>query len=144
MFGNERSVLGYDVEQQDYYGLFNNTYDRELVIEEARKRVMRYTKDELIKMFQRVMLFIATYYDVKSAYDALTGAMDFLENDGETKSEEITRNFEHLYKKLQYYPKIFRDFNTVITARIKYTVCRETEIEFDKEVESFPQMWWCV
>ena len=39
LFGNKRNILGYDDEQQDYYGLFNSSYDHEFAIEEARKRI---------------------------------------------------------------------------------------------------------
>gem|GEM_PF-2040818 len=131
LFGGERSVLGYDVEERDYYSLFNNGCDcSDWAIDEARKRVMRYTKEELIKRFQCVMLFITTYYDVKSAYDALTGALDYLENDGLKKSEELTENFERHYSRLKFIDGKVIDWD-------------ENTKAFDKEVERFPQRWWC-
>ena len=129
LLGAKFRVWGYDSEEMDYFSLFQDGIDMSnWAIEKAQKRIERLTKCEIIKQFQKVMLLIVTYYDIKSAYDALAGALDFLENDGLKKSEELTQNFERLYRNLRYYNgEVVRD---------------ENSRAFDREVETFPQRWW--
>jgi len=106
MFGGTRRVLGYDVEEMDYYSLFGRGFGEsgeDLAIEEAGKRLERLSKKELIERWQKVLTVLTAYFELKASYDSLTGALDFLENEGMTKSEELTQGIEDAYRRLEFY-----------------------------------------
>lgn len=70
LLGDIYTVLGYDVEEMDYFHLFNR-YEEDLAQSEAVKRLLRLTKMELIQLFSRVLAGIVIFYDIKAAHDCL-------------------------------------------------------------------------
>jgi len=105
LLGGAYNILGYDIEEMDYYSIFKNAFGigEELAVEEAKKRMERLTKSELIDRWNKFIVILTSYLELKAAYDAVTGALDFLENDGLMKSEELTRDIELAYNRLDFW-----------------------------------------
>jgi hypothetical protein len=105
LLGGTHKILGYDAVEMDYFSMFERGwgFGNELAVEEAQKRLERFTKKELIDRWQKVLTILTSYLELKAAYDALTGALDFLENDSLKKSEELTRDIDYYYRRLRFY-----------------------------------------
>jgi hypothetical protein len=131
LLGGAYRVLGFDVEEQDYFSLFERgfgNYGEELAIREATERLMRLSKQELLDRWRKVLVILTAYIDLKAAYDGLTGALDFLENDGLKKSEELTADIERTYARLWYSDG--------------YTIDRKYLPAFEAALEkTYPEMW---
>jgi hypothetical protein len=137
LLGGTHTIRGFDFVEMDYFMLFERGwggYGERLAMEEAQKRLERFTKAELINRWQKVLTILTAYLELKSAYDALTGALDFLENDGLKKSAELTRNIEYAYNQLRFYDSSYSG---------KKEVCQNDELRrFEKELEkTYPELW---
>ena len=75
-------LAGYDVVEQDYFGLSSFEADREQ--DEARKRLERLTKKDLIEAAQRCYQVAVAYLGLRSRFEDLRAAVDIIraENDG--------------------------------------------------------------
>ena len=75
-------LAGYDVVEQDYFGL--GVYAAEVGQDEARKRLERLTKKDLIEAAQRCYQVAVAYLGLRSRYEDLRAAVDIIraENDG--------------------------------------------------------------
>ena len=71
-------VLGYDSAEYDYYAMVNG-YEEDLAVEEARKRLSRLTKEQLIKTVSKVMQCMALFWDIKAAHDCLVSIVTELD-----------------------------------------------------------------
>ena len=78
LLGEIDEVLGYDTVQQDYFHMIGK-YDREIAIEEATKRLMRFTKSDLIKYFRQILVTLVMFFDLKAAHDCLTSIVQELD-----------------------------------------------------------------
>ena len=72
------TVLGYDNAERDYWAMVNG-YEEDLAVEEARKRLARLTKDELIRRTSKVMQCIALFWDIKASHDCLVSIVSELD-----------------------------------------------------------------
>jgi hypothetical protein len=137
LLGGNRRVLGWDSEELDYESLFRRgwgDYGEECAIEEASKRLERFTKKELIDRWHKVAVILTTYFELCAAYDGLNAALDYLENDGLTKSEELTRDIECAYNNLWAYDKYDK----------KHYLNGKMVEPFDKALEkTYLEMWCC-
>ena len=117
LLGDLYTVYGYDAAQLDYYKL--TSFEEELAVQECEKRLMRLTKQELIRNFRKVLMTIVMFYDIKAAHDCLTSIVAELDERGallEQKNERINL----LYKDL---------------------TGRSSEA-FDAEIENLPPRMW--
>lgn len=117
LLGDLYTVYGYDATQLDYYKL--TSFEEELAVQECEKRLMRLTKQELIRNFRKVLMTIVMFYDIKAAHDCLTSIVSELDERGallEQKNERINL----LYKDL---------------------TSRSSEA-FDAEIENLPPRMW--
>lgn len=77
--GPIRQVLGYDSSEYDYYAMVNGI-EEDWAVEEARKRLARLTKDELIRRTAQVMQCISLFWDIKAAHDCLVSIVTELDD----------------------------------------------------------------
>ncbi len=97
LIGNIYNVLGYDAEEIDYFHMLS--YEEELAQNEAAKRIMRLTKQEMLALFRKVLCGIILFYDIKAAHDCLTSIVEELDERAaimKTKDDLINRLYEDL------------------------------------------------
>ena len=97
LLGDLFTVYGWDVAELDYYKL--TSFEEELAVQECEKRLMRLTKQELIRNFRKVLMTIVMFYDIKSAHDCLTSIVEELDEKGallEQKNERINLLYKDL------------------------------------------------
>lgn len=56
-------VLGYDVEEEDYFSML--AHAEEWAVSEAGKRVQRLTKQGMLRCFGKVVTVLTTFFDLK-------------------------------------------------------------------------------
>ena len=98
LLGYRETVLGYDAVETDYFAMAN-PYFEDLAVEEAKTRLMRLTKSELIRIFRSVMSVLVMFFDIKAAHDCLTSIVQELNERSAIfarKDEEINRLYENL------------------------------------------------
>lgn len=80
--GAGESFAGYDVVEQDYFGL--SSYEAIAGQDEASKRLERLTKKDLVEAAQRCYQVAVAYLGLRSRFDDLRAAVDIIraENDG--------------------------------------------------------------
>lgn len=97
LLGHKEKVLGFDTVEEDYYSMLDCEEDG--AVEEAEKRLMRFTKEQLIKNFRKVLTTLVLFFDIKAAHDCLTSIVEELDERGailERKNESINRLYEDL------------------------------------------------
>lgn len=97
LLGYQENVLGYDQAEEDYYAMLS--YHEDLAVEEAQKRLMRFTKEQLIKNFRKVLTTLILFFDIKASHDCLTSIVEELDERGailERKNEQINKLYEDL------------------------------------------------
>ena len=97
LLGYKEKVLGFDSVEEDYYSMLDCEEDG--AVEEAEKRLMRFTKEQLIKNFRKVLTTLVLFFDIKAAHDCLTSIVEELDERGailEQKNERINRLYEDL------------------------------------------------
>ena len=77
LLGQTTTVLGYDSVEMDYYHMAD-PYCEDLAVQEAQQRLMRLTKEELIRTFRSVMVVLTSFFDIKAAHDCLTSIVQEL------------------------------------------------------------------
>lgn len=100
LLGLEYEVLGYDSSEYDYFRML--TWDQDYAIEEAKKRLKRLTKDELISTFGKVLRTLLLFFDLKASHDCLTAVVAELDERGallEAKNERINQLYADLMGK---------------------------------------------
>ena len=98
LLGLDYSVFGYDSAEYDYYKMADPFYEN-LAIEEAKKRLKRLTKDELISVFGKVFRIVLLFMDVKASHDCLVSIVEELDNRGALlaqKNEQINMLYTDL------------------------------------------------
>lgn len=109
--GNEYGgLLGYDEYEQDYYGLDCTDSFAE---DEAKKKLMKMTKDELIVATRQCMKVYSAYIGLRNRYDSLKAAIDIL-RDKNAGYLQIVNEIEKLYEAAVENPewsKEQREFN---------------------------------
>ena len=97
LLGYQEKVLGYDQVEEDYYTMLS--YHEDLAVEESQKRLMRFTKEQLIKNFRKVLTTLILFFDIKASHDCLTSIVEELDLRGailERKNEQINKLYEDL------------------------------------------------
>lgn len=98
LLGEIYTVWGYDTAELDYFKL-SDSFEENLAVREAEKRLMRMTKQELIKNFRKVLMTLVMFFDLKAAHDCLTSIVEELDEKGallEQKNERINSLYEDL------------------------------------------------
>lgn len=80
LLGYRERVLGYDSIEADYFGML--CCEENWAADEASKRIQRLTKDEMLRVFRKVMVVLVCYLEIKAAHDALTAIVDELDERG--------------------------------------------------------------
>lgn len=97
LLGYQEKVLGFDQVEEDYFAML--TFLEDAAVQEAEKRLMRFTKEQLIKNFRKVLTTLVLFFDIKAAHDCLTAIVEELDERGailERKNEKINRLYEDL------------------------------------------------
>lgn len=97
LLGKTQRVLGFDAVEQDYFGMIDCQED--WAVEEAEKKLERYTKHDLIQSFRKVLVILVSFFDLKSAHDCLTSIVQELDEKGallERKNEKINQIYGDL------------------------------------------------
>lgn len=120
LLGNSYKLAGFDTYEQDYFDL--DPFDSEMAHTEARKRLARKTKSELISSIGQFVEIMLEYYDIKSEYNNLEAIFDFLRGENGEISKAIKR-INELYEEIE-------------------NGNRNAEKEFDRLVEILPDKVW--
>lgn len=97
LLGETQRVLGFDAVEQDYFGMLN--CEEDFAVEEAKKKLERFTKQDLIRYFRTVLVILVSFFDIKAAHDCLTSIVTELDEKGallERKNEQIDQIYEDL------------------------------------------------
>lgn len=97
MLGELYTVLGFDCVEMDYYGIL--APEEEWAQEEARKRLERLTKAQLLDRFAFVWKVLILFYDLKASHDCLVAIVEELDEKGallERKNDAIDRIYEDI------------------------------------------------
>jgi hypothetical protein len=98
LLGETQKVLGFDVIEQDYFGMLNR-FDEEYAVEKAVERIERLTKRDMIRCFRKVMVTLLLFFDIKAAHDCLTSIVEELDTKGALLQEKVDA-MNRLYRKL--------------------------------------------
>lgn len=85
--GELYGTLGYDYQEYDYYRIIDS-FEVQLAQEEAKKRLMRLTKKDLLDYFCKVFQIMALFWDLKASHDCLTAVVDELDFKGALLTEK--------------------------------------------------------
>lgn len=97
LLGYQEKVYGFDPAEEDYYAMLE--CEENYAVEEAEKRLMRFTKEQLIHNFRKVLTTLILFFDIKAAHDCLTSIVEELDERGailERKNEKINQLYEEL------------------------------------------------
>lgn len=89
-------LIGYDSYEDDYYGM--TRYEQDLGAEEAGKRLMRLTKQDLISCAHQCFGVATAFLNVRYKAEYLKAAMDVLQSKNHTYIEAV-KGIEELYEK---------------------------------------------
>lgn len=106
---------GYDSYEGDYYSLSDH-YEQEAAVEVARQKLMRLTKDELIRTVRQCCRIFAAYVGIKYRYDCLSTSIDILrgQHNGLTG---VIKEIEKLYDQAEAATRGFKlDYGKEIQA----------------------------
>lgn len=87
-------MMGYDSYEQDYYGL--DSWETEHGTEEARARMMRMTKKELLDVAKYCIKIFIAYEGLRSRYESLKAALDII-RDTNTAQLQVAQRINELY-----------------------------------------------
>lgn len=92
--GLEDCMIGFDIEEHDYYGIECGM--ESYVKGEARKRLKRLTKDELLDLAGACMNVARQYMSLKARFDGLNASIDILKGRHE-ETLRMVKGIEELY-----------------------------------------------
>lgn len=112
--GSGMKLIGWDSYEEDYYNL--TAFEGHLGSEEAKKRLERLTKKELIKAGNQVFRVVISFLNVRYKYDYLSAAMDVLRNEN-TAFLEVIRKIEAEYSRVSEdcFSVEWKDFEKLIS-----------------------------
>lgn len=79
LIGNRYRLVGFDTQEEDYYHL--SSYEEGLATTEAGKRLMKFTKAEMISNIGQCMGILLAFYDLRQQYDYLAAELEVLRGD---------------------------------------------------------------
>lgn len=91
----EGGLLGWDQYEGDYFGIQN--YEESFSEDEARKKLKKMTKDELITAARQCFNVYRAYIGLRNRYDSLKAAIDIL-RDQNTGYLQAVKEIERLYE----------------------------------------------
>ncbi len=118
-------MIGWDAYESDYMPL-DGGYEEKLAAKEARKRICRMTKEQILDTAELSFRVIRSYLGLMSRYDQLKAAMDIL-RDQNTGYLQMVKRIEELYEKAN--ADDFYNWNDSLK-------------EFDRLVNCMPQEAW--
>ena len=89
-------MLGWDTEEKDYFGL-EPGWESECAEREARERLKRLTKDQLIDLMGKAFRIAVQFLALRSRYDDLKAAMDILREQNTALLKQV-KAIEELYE----------------------------------------------
>lgn len=90
-------MIGWDAYETDYMRI-DGGFEQGLAEKEARKRISRMTKEQILDTAEISFRIIRSYLGLTSRYDQMKAAMDIL-RDQNTGYLQIVKRIEELYKK---------------------------------------------
>ena len=93
----EGTLLGWDPYEGDYMGL-GSSYEDEKAVEEAKKKMQRKTKDQILEIARYCFKIFQAYIGIRHRYDCLKAAMDILKDEN-TGYIQIVKQIEEVYEK---------------------------------------------
>lgn len=117
-------LLGWDVYEQDYYGI--DIFYNEDAVECAKTKLKRLTKSELLLCAQSCMKILFAYIGLQHRYDCLKACMDILkeQNTGHLK---LVKQIDQVYEQAE---------------AVDFYHCENATIMFEKLIENMPQEVW--
>ena len=82
LLGRTHRLVGYDTYEEDYYAL--TSYESDLAETEVGKRLMKFTKADLIGKIGQCMRITLAYIDLRQQYDYLQSALDVLRGENQS------------------------------------------------------------
>lgn len=111
--GSGMRMVGYDTYEEDYYGL--TSFEGRNGCQEAKKRLERLTKAELLSAANQVFRVIVCFLNVRYKYDYLKASFDVLKGEN-TAFLDIIRQIEKEYDDACDDWKAAQKFDTVVSA----------------------------
>lgn len=121
-------LLGYDTWEQDYFGI--DGFDA-FAEDEARKKLKKMTKDELIAATRQCFKIYQAYIGLRNRYDSLKAAIDIL-RDQNTGYLQVVKEIERLYESAQEQQDRYAE----------YAENSKEWIEFERYTNALPQEAW--
>jgi hypothetical protein len=116
LIGNRYTTIGYDMEEEDYFGL--TSYEQGLAYTLSGKRLMAKTKPEMLSTIGQCVGIIVAFLDIRQTYDYLKVTMDIL-RDENTSLLSAIKAIEVAYEladkaAFSRYDEATREFNSMI------------------------------
>lgn len=124
LIGNRYQCVGFDMIEEDYYSL--TSYERELACTEAGKRLMRYTKTEMISIIGQCVGILVAFLDLRQSYDYLKATFDIL-RDENTSLLQTVRQIDELYER---------------AAEVEFRSWKKESHQFDTLLQTLPERVW--
>lgn len=96
LIGNRYDVVGFDTLEEDYYSL--TRYEEELATTEAGKRLIRFTKAEMISHIGQALGTLLAFLDLRERYDYLKATMDIMRDENHSILQAV-KQIEEAYEK---------------------------------------------
>ena len=121
-------LMGYDIEEHDYYGIEPGLDD--YTRRQAKERLKRLTKDQLIDMAGLCMEIARQYMSLRARYDGLSASINILKGRHE-EMMTVVKGIEALYDKAESESKGFQ-----------YNFMSESLPKLDKMLYQLPDRLW--
>lgn len=108
LIGRRYSLVGFDDVEEDYFSIAS--YQAELATTEAGKRVMRWTKADMLSKIGQCLGIVIAFLDIRQSYDYLKATMDIL-RDENTSLLQIIKDIEAAYEKALEWDSPKEDIN---------------------------------
>jgi predicted nuclease with TOPRIM domain len=94
LIGNRYKTVGYDMMQEDYFGLTG--YEAELAHTLSGQRMMKHTKQEMLSIIGQCLGIVMAFLDIRHSYDYLKAVFDIL-RDSNTALLKTIKDIEAAY-----------------------------------------------
>lgn len=121
MVGQYFGLYGFDAYRGDYFRFDLPEFEGHLAVDEARKRISRKTKTEIIDECGRIAALILIYADCCQRFSYLKSVVDIFQEENlesiklvRSINEMYTALFENSDKKIDEYSKALKDFEKAL------------------------------
>lgn len=87
LIGDRYRMVGYDMDEEDYCSL--TSYDRDLALSEAGKRLMRKTKADMLSTIGQCVGTLVAFLDLRQSYDYLKATFDILRDENTSVLKQV-------------------------------------------------------